>query len=214
MASNQDLALSPNQDSCFNQDLTPNQINDISTRLYKAKEFLQKNPKDRKMTAARIFNLPESTLRSSISRPQRTRPGHGRGGHNRILQGHEKEALHQFIRSLLACQIQPTFQLIFNAICNLKRVQNPDNFKTPTLAWFYKWWKQNGLHKIKAKPLAVIRLTAQQEEEVIQWFRAYQATIKEYGIKRRNIVNFDEAGFRVGCPKGQYLLVPDDILDV
>ena len=78
MASNQDLMLSPNQDSCFNQDLTPNQINNISTRLYKAKEFLQKNPKERKMTAARIFNLPESTLRSSIFR-SRIRSGHGRG---------------------------------------------------------------------------------------------------------------------------------------
>jgi hypothetical protein len=27
-------------------------------------------------------------------------------------------------------------------------------------------------------------------------------------------VNFDEAGFRVGCPKGQYLLVPTDVLQV
>jgi len=76
------------------------------------------------------------------------------------------------------------------------------------------WWKQNNLHKIKTKPLAVIHLTAQQEQEIIQWFKAYQGTIKKYGIKRRNIMNFDEAGFRVGCPKDQYLLVPADVLEV
>jgi hypothetical protein len=98
-------------------------------------------------------------------------------------------------------------------ICGLKRAQNP-NLKPPSLGWFSGWWKQNGLHRIKMKPLAVVRLTAQQEQEIVQWFKAYQATIKEYGIKRRNIVNFDEAGFRVGCPKGQYLLVPTDILEV
>src|SRR5204863_7013428 len=133
MALNQDLALSPNQDSCFNQDLTSNQINNISTCLYKAKEFLQKNPKEQKITAARIFNLPESILRSSISRQSMR---YGRDGQNKIRQEHEKEALYAFIQSLLACQIQPTFQLVFNAICKLKHAQN-SNLKAPSLRWFH-----------------------------------------------------------------------------
>jgi hypothetical protein len=33
-------------------------------------------------------------------------------------------------------------------------------------------------------------------------------------IKRKNVINFDEAGFRVGCSKGQSILVPDDIKEV
>jgi hypothetical protein len=45
-------------------------------------------------------------------------------------------------------------------------------------------------------------LTAQDEQEVKRWFKEYHKTLGEYGIKRRNIVNFDEAGFRVGCAKG------------
>ena len=98
-------------------------------------------------------------------------------------------------------------------ICNLKCAQN-SNFKSPSLCWFYEWWKQNGLHKIKVKPLTVIHLTAQQEQEIIQWFKAYQGTIEKYEIKRRNIMNFDEIGFCVGCSKGQYLLVLTDILEV
>ena len=114
---------------------------------------------------------------------------------------------------MLAYGIQPTHQLVYNAICNLKRAHDP-NFKAPSLGWFSGWWKQNGLHKIKAKPLAVIRLTAQQEQEVVRWFKGYRTTIQRYNIKRRNVINFDEAGFRVGCPKGQYLLVLLDILEV
>ena len=161
------------------------------------------------IAAARIYNLSGSTLQSSISRSQNVKYD----GQNKILQEYQKNAIHQFIQSLLASHIQPTYQLVFNAICNLKRAQDPD-FKSPSLRWFRMWWKQNNLHKIKTKPLAVIHLTAQQEQEIIRWFKEYQATIKKYGIKKRNIVNFDEAGFRVGCPKGQYLLIPTDILEI
>ena len=37
--------------------------------------------------------------------------------------------------------------------------------------------------------------------------------MKEYKIKRRNIVNFDEAGFQVGCMKGQWILIPLDVTE-
>jgi hypothetical protein len=45
-------------------------------------------------------------------------------------------------------------------------------------------------------------MSAQQEQEIIQWFKEYWVTVRKYGIKRRNIMNFDEAGFQVGCFKG------------
>ena len=67
-----DLVLSPNlaaiqhhtsdQDLTPDQDIIPNEINDISIRIHKAKEFLQENPNEHLITAARIYNLPESTL--------------------------------------------------------------------------------------------------------------------------------------------------------
>jgi hypothetical protein len=56
-------------------------------------------------------------------------------------------------------------------------------------------------------------LTAQQEQDVQKWFKAYTNTLAEYKIRRRNIVNFDEAGFRVGCIKGQYILVLLDVTE-
>ena len=54
------------QDPTPDQDLTPdqilNQINDIPICIHKVKEFLQENSKEHLITAARIYNLPESTL--------------------------------------------------------------------------------------------------------------------------------------------------------
>ena len=89
-----------------NAELTPNQIDSTQTRIQKAKEFLQENPNECRITAARIYSLPESTLRSSMSKPSVTRTYHG--GHNKILHGHETEAIHLYIRSLLASHIYPT----------------------------------------------------------------------------------------------------------
>jgi hypothetical protein len=57
-------------------------------------------------------------------------------------------------------------------------------------------------------------LTAEQEQEIICWFKEYQTTIQKYEIMRRNIMNFDEAGFHVSCPKDQYLLVSTDVLQI
>jgi hypothetical protein len=74
MNSSQDLASSPKQnlalntDLASNQDLTPTQINDISTHICKVREFLQENSNKQRITAARIHNLPELILQSSISR--------------------------------------------------------------------------------------------------------------------------------------------------
>lgn len=42
--------------------------------------------------------------------------------------------------------------------------------------------------------------------------QSYRQMIDQYNIKKKkNIPNFDEAGFRIGCPKGQSILIPADI---
>lgn len=199
-----------NYTATINMSNMSNQQADLNTHIQLAKQFLKENPDEQSVTAARIYDLKPTTLYSQLARE----PTGTRGGQNRILQEHHVRAIHDFIRSLLTYQIQPTHTLVFNAICHLKRAQEPNNFKAPTLRWFRTWWKDSGLHKIKSKPLAIIRITAQQEEDVRRWFRKYTATLKQYKIMRKNILNFDEAGFRVGCAKGEEILVPLDIHEV
>lgn len=98
-------------------------------RLQESKAWLQEHPDERPVTAARLFRIKPTTLFSSPSRPQSA--PNTRGGHNRILTVHHKDALYRFIRALLANGIQPTPQLVYNAICGLKRAQNLDNLKAP-----------------------------------------------------------------------------------
>ena len=54
---NSDLALNFNVVS--NQDLILNQINDISTCICKAKEFLQENSNEHRIMMTHIYNLSE-----------------------------------------------------------------------------------------------------------------------------------------------------------
>ena len=181
----------------------------IATRVQNAKQFLLENPKECIVCAARIFNLAETTLYSSIEREKT--PPKKTGGQNKILEEHQVRAIHEFIRSLIAYGIQPTHKVVLAAITTLKRAQDAE-FNGPSPRWFRQWWKDNGLHKIKTKPLAVVRYTAAQESDVRSWFDRYQRVLAELGITRsQDIWNFDEAGFRVGCMKGHEILVPSDI---
>ena len=72
-------------DSC-SADLAPNQQEDLTTRMRRAKAFLEENPSEKPIAAARIYSLYPSTLYSSIDRSS-NRP---RGGQNKILQEHHK----------------------------------------------------------------------------------------------------------------------------
>jgi hypothetical protein len=61
-------------------------------------------------------------------------------------------------------------------------------------------------------------MTAQDEKEIEEWFfgkeRGYLATLEKYNIKPKNLYNFDETGFRVGCPRGVEVIVPLDVKEV
>ena len=78
----------------------------VSTCIIDAKTFLKENPKETIACAARIFQLPETTLYNSIIRSKK--PVKKTGGHNKILEEHQVKAIHKFIRSLLAYGIQPS----------------------------------------------------------------------------------------------------------
>jgi len=98
--------------------------------------------------------------------------------------------------------MKPTIELVYNAIYGLRKQEEPPQ-KDPSWSWFMKWWKSNGLHKIKTKPIAVVRVTANDAEEVRKWFKRYRRTLRKYGFKPKDIINFNKARFRVGCLKGQ-----------
>ena len=187
---------------------------DLPTRISEAKKFLTENPDESAAVAGRIFDVSSATLRSFLARKSRkTTKLSPLGGQNKILKEHQIEAVHEFIRSLLRSSIPPTKPLIFNAIRNLKLQEDAD-FQGPSNRWFQAWWKANKLHAIKTKPLATARYTAGDVQQIATWFQEYEAVLRKLNIrKRRNIVNFDEQGVRIGCMKRQDILVPEDVLE-
>lgn len=66
-----------------------------------------------------MFNLQARTLHSFIA-SKKTPTGPGSGGHNKILEKYQVEAIHQFIWLLLTYSIQPSHRVVFGAIITLK----------------------------------------------------------------------------------------------
>jgi hypothetical protein len=99
-------------------------------RIENAKQFLKENFIEIIACVARIHDLIESTLYSSIKRQkdeaEKTSFSERREEHNKILSQDETNAFHDLIRFLLICCISSTYNLIFDAISHLKRAKESD----------------------------------------------------------------------------------------
>ena len=183
-------------------------------RVFDAKKFLQENSEKTMIIVSRIFQFSRSILQSSINREKTATTSSNRksqNGLNKILENHETQIVHEFIRRLLIYSIPPTKSLIFNSIRNLKLKQN-FLFQGFFQRWFQTWWKTHNLHTIKIKSLATVRYTAANAQAIENWFKGYRLMLRKLNIKKkRNIINFDEQGVRIGCMKKQNILMSDDI---
>lgn len=103
--------------------------------------------------------------------------------------------------------------MVFGAI---KHLCTADGKKPPSWRWFSQWLKGNtALHVIKTKPIERSQLESHTEDEVQTWFEDYQATLTKYKItKPKYILNMDESGVRVGCPNGEEVVVPNEVVDL
>ncbi|MCJ1264380.1 hypothetical protein MMC22_004251, partial [Lobaria immixta] len=188
-------------------------INSLQVCIHNAKAFVRENSDKTIAFAAETFELLRTILYNSLARDKfKARAKKGKhGGQNNILKGCEEKAVEHFIWSLLMYSIKPSYKVVYNAVVSLKRTQNPGR-KAPTKWWFSTWWRTQNLHKIKTKPTAAVRFTAAQNKDVKAWFFGYEKVLKALGIRdKKNIINFDKAGFKVGCMKRHENLVPIDI---
>jgi hypothetical protein len=184
-----------------------NDNKDLPTRLQEAIEWLQEHQEESITTASRIFQLNRTTLAYSIQKAKHVQ----KGGQNRILTPSQERAIHQFIESYLDHGLLPTKGVLQAVVTRLRQLENKG---PPSNSWFQKWWKTQPLHKIKTKPIAKDRITAQAKGEVVAWFQRYREVLKTHNIQRKDIWNFDETGFRIGCPKGQEIYVPNEVKEV
>jgi hypothetical protein len=59
-----------------------------------------------------------------------------------------------------------------------------------------------------------VRIEAQDIQVVKDWFIAYRELLDKYQFQAKDIYNFDETGFRVGCARGTEVLVPIEVKEV
>lgn len=187
----------------------PEYIGDLDQgqRTQKAIEWKKKHPEEGETAISRIFDVPRTTIYSATKRGHKGQWG----GQNRVLDDGETVRIRQFIVRCLEYQVWPSPPFVYAAVASLKAKQNKP---APSHSWFRSWWKENGFHQIITKPIAAIRYTSQDSEMISNWFQGYRRVIFHYKFKKSQIYNFDEAGFRVRCPRGHRLIVPEHIKEV
>jgi hypothetical protein len=62
--------------------------------------------------------------------------------------------------------------------------------------------------------MARVRVTAADVEEVKDWFYGFRMWCKEHNIDLGDVLNFNEAGFRVGVTPGEEIVVPVYVKEV
>jgi hypothetical protein len=72
----------------------------------------------------------------------------------------------------------------------------------------------NLLKVIKTKAIARVRVSAADVEEVKEWFHGFCTYCEKYDIKARDMLNFNEAGFRVGVAPREEIVVPTYVKEV
>lgn len=79
------------------------------------------------------------------------------------------------------------------------------------------WWTKRFLkrhpiyRKSKSKSLSAERQAAQEQADIDEHFRDFEAKVKELDIQPDDIHNFDETGFRIGCLNGQVVWTYTDV---
>jgi hypothetical protein len=88
--------------------------------MKQAKRFLIEHSTKIRIIAARIFEINVKTLIAFINRDF----NEIKEEQNKKLNRHEERAIENFIRSLLTHEISSTYQIVFNAIIDLKRARD------------------------------------------------------------------------------------------
>jgi hypothetical protein len=183
-----------------------------------ATSFKLENPAEKQITAARIYRVNESTMRARIRRERLRQAGapiQRHGGHNKVLSEAQVSAIYKYVEDSYLGGYGATKQMVFATIGFLKEQETPPR-KAPSWRWFQQFLKANPelFRTLKQKPIARVRVTAGDITEVTKWFGEWALFCIKHNIQPENILNFDEAGFRVGVAPGEEIIVPAYVVEV
>ena len=137
------------------------------------------------------------------------------GGHNKILSEAQIEALYKYVDDSYLSRYGATKAMVYAAVGCLKANEIPTK-NPPTWRWFQTFIKDHPelFRTLKTKAIARVRVTAADVEEVKDWFNSFRTWCEENNILPGDVLNFDEAGFRVGVALGEEIVVPAYVKEV
>jgi hypothetical protein len=176
--------------------------------------FKHENPDEKATTAARIHHVNTATVRSSLWREQKSNKVK-HGGQNKMLSDAQVEAIYKYVEDSFLSGYGATKAMVYAAIGCLKANQLPAK-EPPSWRWFQIFMKEHPdlFRTLKTKAIARVRVTAADVEEVKDWFRGFRTWCEEHDIQPGDVLNFDEAGFRVGVAPGEEIVVPAYVTEV
>jgi hypothetical protein len=180
-----------------------------------AKAFKHENPNEKAITAARIHHVKPTTLRSSLQREEIYGTEVKHGGHNKMLSDAQVDAIYKYVEDSYLSGYGATKAMVYAAIGCLKANQLPPK-EPPSWRWFQIFMKEHPdlFHTLKTKAIARVRVSAADVEEVKNWFDGFHIWCEEHDIQPGDVLNFNEAGFRVGVAPGEEIVVPTYVKEV
>jgi hypothetical protein len=185
--------------------------------IQKAIDFLNENPTETFVTAARIFGVNASTLRMRRTRSttQQDKQLKTHGGCNKVLSDIQVRAIQRYIQRSYENGYGATKPMVYNAICQLLAADIPLR-KPPSQRWFQTWIKSQHktFHTIKTRPIEAARVASHDILAIKEWFNEFKDVCNQLDVTAADIYNFDEVGFRVGMSTGEHVLVPIAVKEV
>ena len=139
-------------------------------------------------------------------------PSHSRGGQNKKLSAPQDDALKEYILMLQYSRHGANLNEVCTAAGRLLFWESGDTKSSVSRRWAKTWMSRqsNFLKSIKEKPLSVKRLAAHIVEDVQGHFAEFTRCKNRYGVKDKDVSNFDESGFQIGVVTGDQVYVSLD----
>jgi hypothetical protein len=192
-------------------------IEEYRQAIAKAAAFKHEHPIEKQITGARIYHVNPKTVDTNLRRARERggAPAKQHGGHNKVLSDSQVMAIYKYVEDSYLGGYGATKAMVFAAISHLKASQIPPQ-KAPSWRWFQTFIKAHPdlFRTLKTKPIARVRVSTADIEEVTEWFKGFTTWCKEHEIGAADILNFDEAGFRVGVAPSEDIIVPAYVKEV
>ena len=132
-----------------------------------------------------------------------------------MLLDAQVEAIYKYVEDSYHSGYGATKSMVHAAVGCLKANELPPK-PLPSQRWFQEFMKHNPdlFRTLQTKAIARVRVSAVDVEEVKDWFYGFQTQCEEREIKACQVMNFDEAGFRVGVAPREEIVVPAYVQEV